>query len=141
MATITTARHLLLAATIFLLTFSYASAVTRAESSAILVVQQMSEAADLDGIWIGQRMEMEGQVRPLREGQMRLTFRGRTILAVGFVGPKEVTGTFEVDRKASPKRLAYTLNGTTVEGIYEVKVSSASGTGALLVIFRRAPSH
>jgi uncharacterized protein (TIGR03067 family) len=110
----------------------------------------------LEGTWIGERQEMEGQVRRLGEGESRLTFVGRKLLAVGLVGPKEAELSFVVDTKVSPRQLKYTLPPTTtITAIYKIEgdtltigvrtpghqlpttFSSEPGSGAMLLVLKR----
>jgi hypothetical protein len=88
----------------------------------IAASQQLSSPTELEGVWIGERQEMEGQVRKLAPGEMRLTFQGKKLLAVGLVGSKEVELSFDVETASSPRKLLYTLpTGTTRTLVYKVE--------------------
>ncbi|MEZ5316201.1 MAG: TIGR03067 domain-containing protein [Vicinamibacterales bacterium] len=77
--------------------------------------------ADLEGAWIAESMEANGNPMPAAVVQgVRFTFRGEALILTGFGGgPPEQTCTFVIDAQALPHRLDFTTpGGRTVYAVY-----------------------
>jgi len=85
---------------------------------------QTLKPSEIDGIWVGESMVRDGKARKLELGEVRFTFRGSTMLAVGLAGPREMELKYTIDPSTSPKQLDYGLpDGPAVKAIYSIEGS------------------
>ena len=88
--------------------------------------QQISAApsskSELEGTWAGVYSATEGKTRDLKPGEVKMTFQGPKLLAIGVTAHEQRELTYTLDSKASPKRLDFKDPKNQMEGacIYEV---------------------
>lgn len=84
-----------------------------------------AKATELEGTWLGQTSAVGDAVRTFKPGEVRMTFRGTRLLAVGIVAPVERELWFSIDTTASPKHLDYWEKPESrTQCLYEVKGDS-----------------
>ena len=122
-------------------------------------VSGVEAQSDLQGAWVAERQEMNGQARVIPKGQIQLVFKGDRLIATGLLGSGTFDMAFSVDDKANPKILRYTAPpAPTTRAYFEVKddvltlgyplpgskdapptaLSSTPGSGLMLLVLRRA---
>jgi uncharacterized protein (TIGR03067 family) len=106
------------------------SSVLLASFGFFLITQSVLKAGGdakktLEGVWIGQSMEVDGKALPAEEAKrMRLTFKGDKLLIRGnFKDDRELECDYKVDAKQSPHHLDFTPRNEkkSLQGIYDVK--------------------
>jgi uncharacterized protein (TIGR03067 family) len=82
-------------------------------------------AKALEGVWIGQSMEVDGKAMPAEvAAKMTFKFQGNKLFITGNTKDgREDEGTFKADSKKSPKQIDVSprKDDKTVAGIYEIK--------------------
>src|SRR5437660_11498832 len=96
----------------------------------LFILRAESKAGDdakkrLDGIWIGQSMEVDGKVLPAKEAErMRFTFKGDKLFIKGnFDDDREDECDYKIDAMQSPHHLDFTpkKEKKSIQCIYEIK--------------------
>ncbi|MEZ5316391.1 MAG: hypothetical protein R2752_03215 [Vicinamibacterales bacterium] len=115
-----------------------------------------AQATELDGTWVGQYSEAEGQRRDFKPGEVRMVFQGNQARATGIVSPDEATLGVEVNPRTTPRQLDYWISpdGSKTLCVYEVAgdtlrigvprsggrptaISSAKGSRTVVLVLKR----